>query len=68
MKKPKHRPPKTIQLEQDPKLVLIALNLLIESHKSKALPTEVREWIKFELVDEGLDQLMPSTTQVKRVA
>lgn len=55
--KPKHKPPETLQLEHDPKLVLIALNLLIEAHKSKTIPAELVHWVKAEIVDKGLEHL-----------
>jgi hypothetical protein len=55
--KPKHKPPKTLQVEQDPKLLLLALNLLIEAHKSKVLPGELLDWVQKEIVAEGLSSI-----------
>ena len=67
MKKPTHKPPQTSPAKPDPKLVLFALNILIESEKAKSLPPELLQWIKKELIDAAFDE-DSQTRQIKRAS
>lgn len=68
MKKPKHTPARTVQLEEDPQFLLIALNLLIEGQKSKRLPREFLSWLREELVAPGLSHIHSNSGNYRKSA
>ncbi len=62
MKKPK------LTGTPDPKLTLIALNLLIEAQAAQNVPHDILEWVKSEIVDAGVADLEDFDQFLKRTA